>query len=73
LHNLQPSVVHRDLKSQNILLDSTGRAKVCDMGLTRVKEHTRIHTKAAAGTPGANLNFLFYLYFRLSLSFSLWL
>jgi len=51
LHQLMPPVVHRDLKSHNILLDATGRAKICDMGLTRVREQTLIRTKNAAGTP----------------------
>ncbi|CAK4697160.1 unnamed protein product [Aphanomyces euteiches] len=44
LHGLSPAIVHRDLKSQNVLVDTRGDVKLCDFGLVCTKERT-------AGTP----------------------
>ena len=42
---LHPKVVHRDLKPQNVLLTSEGRAKICDFGVSRLKDRTYLSTK----------------------------
>ncbi|XP_043690935.1 serine/threonine-protein kinase EDR1 [Telopea speciosissima] len=51
LHASTPTVVHRDLKSPNLLVDKNWNVKVSDFGLSRLKHHTFLSSKSTAGTP----------------------
>ncbi|KAF2287915.1 hypothetical protein GH714_003184 [Hevea brasiliensis] len=51
LHASIPTIVHRDLKSPNLLVDKNWNVKVCDFGLSRLKHNTFLSSKSTAGTP----------------------
>ncbi|KAG0458346.1 hypothetical protein HPP92_023503 [Vanilla planifolia] len=51
LHTSAPTIVHRDLKSPNLLVDKNWNVKVCDFGLSRLKHSTFLSSKSTAGTP----------------------
>lgn len=51
LHTSNPMIVHRDLKTLNLLVDKNWVVKVCDFGMSRLLHHTFLSSTSTAGTP----------------------
>lgn len=50
LHSLDPKLIHRDLKSKNVLLNNSMDAKLSDFGVSRERHFVETHMTAGIGT-----------------------
>jgi len=51
IHSQSPTIVHRDLKSLNVVLDLNLNLKICDFGLTESMDGTHIAKRNNGGSP----------------------
>ncbi|OCT76963.1 receptor-interacting serine/threonine-protein kinase 2 [Xenopus laevis] len=58
LHNLTPSLLHHDLKTQNILLDRDFHAKIADFGLSKWRMLSSSHSYSDQSPPGGTIIYM---------------
>lgn len=47
----ESKILHRDLKTQNIFIDSEGTIKLADFGISKIMDHSQQLASTIVGTP----------------------
>jgi len=55
LHGSNPQIIHRDLKTSNLLVDENYRVKICDFGLSQLKKEGELLLDGKEGAKGSPL------------------
>ncbi|KAM4689310.1 receptor-interacting serine/threonine-protein kinase 2 isoform 2-T2 [Discoglossus pictus] len=58
LHNMTPSVLHHDLKTQNILLDNEFHVKIADFGLSKWRKLSLTQSSTDPNPPGGTIVYM---------------
>ncbi|XP_053323194.1 receptor-interacting serine/threonine-protein kinase 2 isoform X3 [Spea bombifrons] len=58
LHNMEPSLLHHDLKTQNILLDSEFHVKIADFGLSKWRMFSSSHSLSDQSSPRGTIVYM---------------